>query len=141
MNEWSEKSFKALNTLHVDLRLICNHMLQIHDCSIIWGHRDKKTQNALYKQKLSKLQWPDSKHNKFLSEAVDLIPYLQGGDPYADPKYATYFSGLVLGASDELYQAGRIQRRIRWGGNWSVKRDKPFADFFDAYHYELEKEK
>lgn len=137
MNSWSEKSQNKLHTLDPDLRILCNTMLQIHDCSILWGYRDADTQNALYDKGWSKLRFPASKHNKYFSEAVDLAPYLGGKDPYGDKQIVTYFAGLVLGTASILYQRNEMSKKIRWGGNWSTNRAKPFASFFDAYHFEL----
>lgn len=137
MNNWSEKSINNLNTLDPDLRILCNTMLQIHDCSILWGYRDAETQNEMYDKGWSKLRFPESNHNKYFSEAVDLAPYLDGKDPYGDVGYTKYFAGLVLGTASMLYQMNEMKRKIRWGGSWSVERKHKFASFFDVYHFEL----
>lgn len=136
-NSWSQKSYNAYITLDPDLRILCDSILPEHDCSILWGYRSEDIQNDLYARGLSKLKFPQSKHNKYFSEAVDLIPYAKGLDPYGDPRYVTYFCGMVLGHADRLYQNGKMAKRVRWGGNWSTSRANPFSSFFDAYHFEL----
>lgn len=137
MPNWSAKSQAGFDTLHTDLQTLCGAVIIVHDCSILWGHRERAIQNALYAEGKSKLRYPDSKHNGLPSEAVDLIPYRYGFNPYGDAKYVTYFCGLVLGIGAQLYAEGKMSRKIRWGGSWSTDRNKKFASFFDAYHFEI----
>jgi peptidoglycan LD-endopeptidase CwlK len=139
-NQWSNRSQLHYDTLHPDLQVMCDTVLVYHDCSILYGHRDKNTQNSLYNDGKSKLKYPQSKHNALPSEAVDLIPYRKGYNPYgnaSEARYGSYFCGLVLGIADRLYAEGEMSMRIRWGGNWSTQRNKPFAKFYDGYHFEL----
>lgn len=137
MNNWSNKSQAVFDTLHIDLKTLTSRVLQIHDCSLLWGHRDKDTQNALFDDGKSKVRYPDSKHNTLPSEAVDMIPYRKGLDPYGDDGYTTYFCGIVLGVAEQLRQEGHMRYAIRWGGSWTTERNHKFARFFDAYHFEL----
>lgn len=142
MNQWGEKSLVHYETLHRDLQYLCDTVLRYHDCSIIYGHRDEQTQNDLFVAGKSKLIYPKSRHNKYPSEAVDLIPYRKGYNPYGTPQeqaYGKYFCGLVLGIADMLLLEGHMRYAIRWGGNWSTKRDKRLASFYDGYHFELVK--
>lgn len=143
MAKWSSRSLAAYETLHPSLQLLCDKVLQIHDCSIVYGYRSKELQDKLHAEGKSKLKFPQSKHNTFPSEAVDLIPYVKGQDPYHLP-LITHFAGIVLGVARELYNSAQMRYRIRWGGNWSTQPDNPsFTEileqgrFFDAAHYEL----
>lgn len=142
MPNWSAKSQAGFDTLHPDLQLLCNTVIIYHDCSILFGHRDEDIQNALFADGKSKLRFPESKHNDLPSSAVDLLPYRYGYNPYgskAELAYGKYFTGYVLGIADILYQEGRMMYKVRAGANWSTKRDKPFARFYDGYHFELYK--
>lgn len=140
-NSWSNKSQAGYDTLHKDLKLLCDTVLLYHDCSILWGHRDKLTQDTLVANGFSQLSYPNSKHNKWPSNAVDLIPYRRGYNPYGTEKeqaYGKYFCGLVNGIATMLHYEGHIRHRIIWGGSWSTQRDKPLARFYDGFHWELE---
>ena len=140
MYKWSAKSQIQYDTLSKDLQLLSDTVLLYHDCSILWGNRNKEIQNALYNGGKSKLKYPESKHNLYPSEAVDLIPYRKGWNPFLldqkTKRYGSYFSGLVVAYADSLYFVGRMEKKIRWGGNWSIQRDKPFASFYDGFHFE-----
>lgn len=47
----------------------------VTDITVLCGFRGEKEQNEAYAKKASKLQWPNSKHNKLPSLAVDMAPY------------------------------------------------------------------
>lgn len=140
MNTWSESSYKKLQTCHPDLIVLANNVLEIHDCTVVWGNRTKEQQELMFAQGKSKVHYPDSKHNIFPSHAIDLAPYVPSlGGVTWDYKYSLYFAGLVLGTADLLYKKGEMNYKVRWGGNWSTKRDKPFTQvsFYDGLHFEL----
>lgn len=143
MRSWSERSRKRLESCHTELQLLANEVLQIHDCSVITGHRGKEDQNRMYAEGKSKLKWPNGKHNSYPSMAIDLAPYVDGVEPW-DLKYSLYFAGIVLGVADILYKQDMMQHNVRWGGNWSVIRDgkagaRTFKNtpFYDGLHFEL----
>jgi peptidoglycan LD-endopeptidase CwlK len=56
------------------LQRIAFELIKEMDVSIICGHRNKADQNKAYRQGHSKLKWPESKHNKVPSLAVDVVP-------------------------------------------------------------------
>lgn len=56
-------------------RFMKRRFKNIH-CS--WVYRDEKSQNQAFKQKLSKLEYPQSKHNKLPSEAIDIFQIISG---------------------------------------------------------------
>ena len=127
---WSRKSRKVYNTLHFDLQIMVDELLEYMDVSLIWGHRTEAEQNALY-PKNSKLQWPQSKHNSLPSLAVDIQPY-----PYPTTENDLraglgYMAGLCIGiASVNGFQ-------IRWGGDWNRNGDVTDNGFDDLFHLEL----
>ena len=47
----------------------------VADLTILWGHRGEKDQNEAFAKGTSEKQWPNSKHNKLPSLAVDMVPY------------------------------------------------------------------
>lgn len=137
MNSWGERSLKVLATLHPDLQKVANAVLIIHDCALIYGYRSQQEQDALFNAGKSKKRWPESKHNTNPSEAMDLVPWVDNGADLWEDRRILHFSGIVLGVADELYKRGEITHTVRWGGNWSTKRETHFANFFDAAHFEL----
>ncbi len=140
MNAWSEKSSSKLKDAHRDLIVFANEVLKVHDCTVVWTHRNETTQNSLYDDGKSTLKYPKSKHNKFPSDAIDLVPYVpELGGPTWDDEYSLYFCGLALGIADRLFRSGAMQYKIRSGLNWSTNRQKNFKTnkFRDTLHFEL----
>lgn len=146
MNTWSTKSKHKLDTCHVDLQILANEVLKLHDCSVFEGYRDEETQNRYYRNGTSKLKFPNGKHNKFPSMAIDLAPYKPGHNPY-DMENVLYFAGIVVATAARLYNDGLMKHRLRWGGTWSTVADAAFQfdvtkangkkGFFDGIHFEL----
>lgn len=140
MAKFSNKSQSKLDTCHPDLQLLANEVLRFHDCSVVWGHRNEAEQDLMIKRKVSKLPFPQSKHNRYPSQAMDLVAYVPSlGGIVWTIKYSLYFAGYVLATADRLYKEGKMEHRVRWGGNWSTQRDKSFTKvaFYDGYHFEL----
>jgi hypothetical protein len=138
MRIWSASSQAKLATCHPDLQMLATTVLGIHDCTVVYGRRDEATQNRLFADGKTKKQFPNSKHNPNPSMAIDLAPYVPTVNLY-DFQYSLYFAGIVLGTADQLYATGKMQHRVRWGGNWSVQRDRNYKlnSFYDGLHFEL----
>lgn len=132
MRTWSKRSKRVYDTLHPKLQVLVTRIRdEVCDISLISGHRDFMEQNALFESGASTLRWPDSKHNKNPSRAVDLQPY-----PY--PSYEPKLWG-ALG-----YIAGRAMAiaaeegfSIRWGGDWNGNGDLTDQSFDDLFHLEI----
>jgi peptidoglycan LD-endopeptidase CwlK len=71
MAQFSNISKERLQTCHADLRVLFGHVIQGYDCTIVEGHRGKERQNRAFAEGKSKLKYPQSKHNKYPSLAVD----------------------------------------------------------------------
>jgi peptidoglycan LD-endopeptidase CwlK len=74
MPEFSTQSKLKLQKLHPDLQRICIHLIKIYDFQVLETFRDKESQDKAFKEGKSKLQYPNSKHNKLPSLACDLAP-------------------------------------------------------------------
>jgi peptidoglycan L-alanyl-D-glutamate endopeptidase CwlK len=109
-----------LNTCHPDLIRLFTEVIKDRDCAIICGHRTKEEQEKAYPL-YSKVRWPDSKHNKVPSLAVDVMPY---------PILWKGFDGIREFANWVLIVAKQLNINVTWGG----ARKK----FCDMPHYELE---
>ena len=75
MPKFGKGSLNSLNTVHPKLIKVAYEVIKEYDHSVIWGHRDEIQQNIAFEKGHSKLVWPDSKHNKKPSVAIDVIPY------------------------------------------------------------------
>jgi hypothetical protein len=102
----------------------------IIDFSVVETHRNRGRQNRLYILKKSRVKWPKGKHNRLPSEAIDLVPYVNGAGSY-DRSHCLVLAGVILAAAAVL---GVV---IRWGGNWDMD-GEPVTDqdFQDLVHYE-----
>lgn len=136
MSEWSKTSEKRLSTCHVDLQILAEYVIEVHDCSIMEGHRGKKEQNQAYYIGNSKVKYPNSKHNSKPSMAMDIVPYQKGKDPY-NRERILYFAGIVKAIAHMLYKNGTMQHKVRWGGDWDSDNDFQEHKFFDGAHWEL----
>ena len=104
---------------------------EVADISLICGHRGQRDQNVAFESGNSQVRWPNGKHNKFPSLAVDLQPHPM---PQNDFKLA-----MALG-----YIAGRIVQigveeglTIRWGGDWDRDGNVLDQNFDDLFHLEI----
>jgi len=128
MPEYSETSRRRLITCSPLLQQVFNEVIKYYDCSILCGHRSEKDQLIAYQEDKSKVQWPNSKHNIFPSDAVDVAPYPIN---WNNIKRFYYFAGFVLGVASQL----RIN--IRFGGDWDGDEDLDDQTFNDLVHFEL----
>ena len=105
----------------------------IMDFSITEGHRPQAQQNRYYDLGKSKVKWPDGKHNEMPSEAVDAVPYINGGISW-NKLHCCVLAGIILAC------AAKRGIKLRWGGNWDMD-SEPITDqdFQDLVHYEIVK--
>lgn len=88
MPSFSNLSQSRLNQCHTDLQVILNEAIKYVDFSVISSYRNRDEQNELYARGFSKVIYPNSKHNKFPSLAVDVAPYYKkyGGALFGGPE-------------------------------------------------------
>ena len=129
--QFGKTSRQNLATCHLDLQWIIREALAVGliDFSVTEGHRLKARQDSLYPKK-SKVKWPNSKHNKAPSDAVDVVPYVNGSASYKY-QHCIFLAGIILTC------AKKIGFEVRWGGNWDMD-GEPVTDqdFKDLVHYE-----
>ncbi len=128
MPEFSIASKRRLGTCDPVLIRLMNEVIKHWDCTILEGHRDQARQNEMVRIGTSRLSWPDSKHNKDPSLAVDVAPY---PIDWQDLERFRAFGGFVLGV------AAVLKVPIRWGGDWNGNRDFRDQKFHDLPHFEL----
>ena len=135
MPKFSKKSQAKLDTCHSDLIRLFEIVVKYFDCTILEGHRGEAKQNLYYysRPQKSKVKWPDGKHNKIPSQAVDAVPYpVNWGE--SDIVRFYYFGGFVKGI------ATAMDIPIRWGGDWNDDTQTADERFKDLVHFELLKE-
>lgn len=128
MAKFGKLSWDRLQTVHPDLQLLFQEVVKTYDCAILTGHRDKTAQEEAFHTGKSEKNWPDSLHNKWLSQAVDVAPW---PIDWNDTKRFYHFAGFVQAT------AQMMGIKIRWGGDWDSDRDFKDQTFNDLVHFEL----
>ncbi len=106
MPEFSKKSIELLSQCDTRLQEICKDAIIIYDFTVICGYRSKEEQESLFADGKTKLHYPDSKHNKNSSEAVDIAPY---PIDWEDAGRFKLLAGIMFGIA---HSKGI---KIRWG--------------------------
>lgn len=129
MPKFSIISEVRLKTCHPDIQRVLREAIKYADFTILCGHRGKAEQDKAVIEKKSKVSYPNSKHNKVPSLAVDIAPYPIDWNNRASFYYlAGFIIGLGKGMGVELRYGGD------WNGDFNVTND---GDFLDLPHLEL----
>ena len=132
MRKWSERSRRCYDELDPRLQNVMDYVLEhVADVTLTTGHRTKEAQNMVFAHGFSKVQWPNGKHNKLPSIAVDLQPY-----PFpTDELKLRAALGYIAGRAIEYGRQHGI--KLRWGGDWNGNGDVTDQNFDDLFHIEL----
>ena len=133
MPRFGQTSKENLSTCHEDLQRLFNEVIKHWDCSVTEGYRNEERQNKAYRGGKSKVKYPNGKHNRVPSDAVDVVPYISGKGIVWEERECLSFGGFVVGVSTQL------GIRIRWGGDWDSDRDVNDQSFNDLVHFEIKK--
>lgn len=128
MPHFGEKSKRILSACHEDLQLICSHVIENYDFTVLEGFRTSARQDELFRQGKSKLQAGESKHNNEPSLAVDIAPWPIDWD---DRNRFYLLAGFMFQA------AAHFDIKIRWGGDWNGDWNHKDQTFHDLPHFEL----
>ena len=128
MPRFGRKSKERLNTCDSKLQKVFNEVIKHVDCSVLEGHREKDRQNKLYEEGKTKVKYPNGRHNRQPSSAVDVTPYPVD---WEDRERQTLFAGFVIGV------ASQMDINIRWGGDWDQDFQVIDNRFDDFPHFEL----
>lgn len=124
MYKFGHQSLRRLQGVDSRLRALAFKILELHDCTVIYGLRTRAEQKRLFDAKLSKTL--NSKH--LVGKAIDIAPYPLDWD---NQKRFYFFAGMILSAAHEL------DIKIRWGGDWDMDNDLDDQKFMDLVHFEL----
>ena len=122
-------------TCHPDLIILSEHVIKHIDCTVVWGYRTEKQQNDFYEAGTSQLKYPNSEHNIYPSNAIDLAPYIDGHIVWEE-KQCYYFSGMVIGIAKVLYAIGAIDSPIDCGADWDGDMNISDQSFQDICHFQ-----
>ena len=129
MPELSQKSLNKLSQCHPDLQRVFLEVIKTFDFTVIEGYRTKEDQDANFYKGVSRVKWPNSKHNTLPSKAIDVWPWpvprdSKGNLDSNSPKWRE-LAALVLEKAEELGV------KIEWGGNWTSIVDLPHFQIKD----------
>ena len=128
MPYFGKSSKKRLNTCESNLQKVFNEVIKHVDCSVLEGHREKDRQNKLFEEGKTKVKYPNGRHNRQPSSAVDVTPYPVD---WKDRERQTLFAGFVIGV------ASQMGINLRWGGDWDQDFQVVDNRFDDFPHFEL----
>lgn len=127
MNYLSNKSKQNLITCDDEIIMLFSYALASSpiDFSVVEGYRGEEIQEKYFKEGKTKLHYPNSKHNRYPSLAVDIYPvkisYLKLG--------LTQEEAFIELSKHIKKCANLLNIKIKWGGDWS--------NFIDMPHWEL----
>lgn len=128
MFKLSESSQAKLVTCDVRIQELVNKVSEEYNISVICGHRGQQEQDDAFAKGMSKLHFPQSKHNSFPSLAVDLAPF---PIDWNDKQRFVHMAGFVQGV------AASLGYKIRWGGDFNQDNNFKNDSFIDMPHFEL----
>lgn len=132
MPTFSKSSLDKLATCDRRLYDICSAAIMLTDFVVVCGHRDKAAQDKAVAEGKSKTPYPQSKHNKTPSEAVDLALYKNGGIDWNDRKGFEELANVILKV------AGQQGVKLRWGGDFNRNGNLKDDKFVDLPHFEID---
>ena len=128
MPYFGKSSKKRLSTCDDRLQKVFNEVIEHVDCSVLCGHRGKDDQNKAYKEGKSKAKYPNGRHNRQPSLAVDVSPY---PIDWKDLERQTLFAGFVLGIAKQM------GIDLIWGNDWDGDFETKDTGLKDYPHFEL----
>lgn len=128
MPYYSERSMKEIYTCDLRLQKVAFEVINYFDITITCGHRGEEAQNVAFHKGYSQLKFPESKHNKYPSLAMDCAPY---PSLFSKKLPFYYMAGYLIGTANKM---GIV---LRWGGDFD--RDNNFRNnrFIDLPHFEI----
>ena len=129
---FGKDSLENLSSVDPRLEEIAKLVLIIKDHSIIKGHRGQVEQDAAYASGASHVFWPNGKHNKFPSLAIDVQTYPRPADDQDLRDEQLYLLGLYKGIGS------LIGVRLRTGADWQNDGVIKTIGFVDLFHVEID---
>lgn len=132
MPTFGSASEKQLQTCHPQLQKVLREAIKFFDFSVVEGHRGKAAQDAAFAKGLSKVRFPNGKHNKSPSLAADIAPYpIDWSDRRGAIERFVFMQGVVWACAE------RLGIPVRLGLDWNRNLDMRDETFRDYPHVEL----
>ncbi len=131
VNKFGAASKRNLSAVDARLQRIAHLVLIIKDHSIIQGHRGKTAQDAAFESGHSELEWPDGKHNKIPSSAMDVQVYPRPEIESDLRDEQIYLLGIYKGVGQE--QGIPVRVGMDWDNDGQIFDN----GFDDSFHVEL----
>lgn len=128
MPAFSTLSEQRLATCDPRLQAILKEAIRHVDFTIMCGFRGPDEQEDAYRTGRSKVRWPNSKHNRRPSVAVDLAPFpVDWTDTARFARLAGYIERIA-------HEQGV---KLRWGGDFDQDGRTVGEKFIDMPHLEI----
>lgn len=126
---WGKRSADRLGTVQPVLAELFHRVIKRadlpFDLTVTAGHRGRAEQDAAVASGASRLRWPNSKHNKTPSEAVDVVPLVNGAASWDWAHYRA-LAPIVKAEWAAMEAEGMtLGWRLEWGGDWQRFPDGP----------------
>lgn len=128
MPAFSKTSLDRLATCDPRIQRVLQEAIKHWDFTVLCGHRNEAEQMAAFKKGNSTKRWPDSKHNKLPSTAVDIAPY---------PIDWTNLSRFQSLQNRIIGLAAGMGIALRCGLDWDGDLDMKDTSFVDGPHLEI----
>ena len=116
----SPRSYAHLDTCDTRIKCVIERAIKLVpkelDFIVLCGFRGEQEQNLAFNAGNSKLRWPESRHNKNPSLAVDVVPY---------PIDWTNLDRFYQLATYIFWAAQIEQVNLTWGGHYTKFKDLP----------------
>jgi len=130
--KWGPDSLVVYDQLDWRMQRIVTRVRdEIGDISLLCGFRNEVEQSHAFDAGVSKVRWPDGKHNTCPSLAVDFQPYPR------PVRQIHLWSALSYYASAAILIGKEEGVTIRWGGDWNRNGIIQDQKFFDLFHIEI----
>lgn len=127
----TQSDLDKLNQLDGSLRKVIVEVSKIIPLKVICTHRGVEEQNKAFAEGKSKVKFPNSKHNKMPSLAVDVVPLINGQIDWNNTKQFAFLAGYILATAKQMNIDVRMG--IDFNNNLVIGDDK----FLDCPHIEL----
>lgn len=125
----SPRSKSELETCDDRIQRVIFKALELIDVSVLDGFRDADEQNKAFETGKSKVKFPDSKHNKKPSLAVDVA---KSPIDWNDVNSFYFLAGTILTIAH--YEGVKL----RWGGDFNRDGNMKNDKFIDLPHFEID---
>lgn len=136
--EFTEVEIKRLATCHPWLQDLVRRVNKIIPIFVVCGIRNEAEQTKAFNSKASRVQYPNSRHNRSLllgrddvSDAVDVAPVVNGKVNWDNTSQYFYMCGVIKGVAEMM------SIEIRQGCDFNMNLLVTDDNFRDLPHLEL----